>query len=79
VFRIGARGGTEYEPIIVTKRVGKSGENYSRRIYSCMENTVAYLGSESTMEEMNNSKPDLMMSPITAGSIAHYVKLQACK
>ncbi len=73
------RGGTMNEPIIVTRRVGSSGESYSKRIYNCLENTVKYLGSGSTLVVMNNSKPAPKMALIVDNSIAYHVKLQACK
>ena len=64
---------------IVTRREGSSGTTYSKRIYNCYAQAVKYLGTGSTLEEMNKSKPDPTMSPIVAGSIAYYVGVEACK
>ncbi len=64
---------------IVTKRVGSSGVSYSKRLYDCKNNTVKYLGSGDTIEQMNKSKEDVKMSPIVNGSIAYEVGLIICK
>ena len=63
---------------IVTERVGESGSSFSKRIYNCKNNTVKYLGSGSSFEQMNSSKADLKMGRIYPQSIAYYVKQHAC-
>tara|TARA_R110002012_G_scaffold318919_1_gene538149 strand:+ start:102 stop:431 length:330 start_codon:yes stop_codon:yes gene_type:complete len=73
------KGGSRNEPTITTKRVGSSGEGYSKRIYNCAQNTVKYLGSGSTLREMKISKSDVKMSPVIYKSIAYYVGQQVCK
>jgi len=67
------------EAIIVTKRVGSSGESFSKRLYNCSNNTVKYIGTGDTIESMNASKPDPKMAPIFDKSIAYYVGKEACK
>lgn len=64
---------------IVTKRDGKSGTSYSKRMYSCENNTVKYLGTGDTLEQMDNSAPDENLSPIVPGSIAEYIGREACR
>ncbi|MFA6741012.1 MAG: hypothetical protein WCR78_05915 [Arcobacteraceae bacterium] len=64
---------------IVTKRVGSSGTTYSKRLYSCKNNTVKYLGTGDSIDAMNKSKEDVNMSPIVSGSIAYEVGLIICK
>lgn len=64
---------------IVTKRDGKSGVSYSKRMYSCDNNTVKYLGTGDTLEQMDNSPPDESLSPIVPGSIADYIGKEACR
>lgn len=64
---------------IVTKREGSSGVSYSERAYDCVNQTVKYLGSGDTLEEMKSSPADQKMSGIVSGSIADYVGNEACK
>ncbi|EOC0426633.1 hypothetical protein QMS96_19880 [Cronobacter sakazakii] len=64
---------------IITKREGKSGVTYSKRMYSCKDNTFKYLGSGETLEQMSSSQPDDHMSPIIAESITDYVGKEACR
>jgi len=72
-------GGKWPDRSIVTKRVGSSGTSYSKRIYSCSNNTVKYLGSGDSLTEMRRSNPDPKMAPIVQRSIADYVGREACK
>lgn len=67
------------ERSIVTRRIGKSGTSYSRRLYNCESQTVKYLGSGGSLAEMESSPPDPRMGPIVFESIAYYVGQQACK
>lgn len=73
------KNGDGVERTIVTKRIGSSGTSYSRRLYNCANNTVKYLGTGDSLEEMSTSKPDPNMTPIIDGSIAYYVGIEACK
>lgn len=73
------KGGKGTNRTIVTKRVGSSGISYSKRLYNCANDTVKYLGTGSSIEEMSTSKADPSMGPIVQGSIAYYVGLEACK
>ncbi len=72
------KGGNLPNPILITKRVGQSGTSYSKRIFDCNSNTVKYLGTGSSIEEMNRSKPDQNMAPLVKGSIADYLWRHAC-
>jgi len=78
-FFILEKGGSGSERTIVTKRVGSSGSNYSKRLYNCSNFTVKYLGTGDSLEAMSKSKPDANMSPIVQGSIAYYIGIEACK
>ena len=71
-------GGSRNEPTITTKRVGSSGESYSKRIYNCSKNTVRYLGTGSTLREMKISKSEEKMMPVIYKSIAYYVGKKVC-
>lgn len=64
---------------IITRRVGPSGTTYSKRLYNCANNTVKYIGTGDTLEEMARSKPDPKMAPIVPEAIADYVGRRACK
>ncbi len=65
--------------VIVTRREGKSGTSFSKRLYDCKYNEVKYLGTGETLAGMASSAPDPNMSTIVPGSIAYYVGLEACK
>ena len=64
---------------IVTKRVGQSFTSFSKRLYNCQKRTVKYLGSGSSLIEMNLSKPDSKMGNIVNRSIAFYIFHHACR
>lgn len=78
-FFVLEKGGRGFQRTIVTKRIGKSGTSYSKRLYNCSENTVKYLGSGESLSEMAASKADPDMGTILPGSIAYYVGIEACK
>lgn len=65
--------------IIVTRRVGSSGETWSRRIFDCASYTVKYLGSGSTRAAMDAGKADPNMVNVLPGSIADDVGRAACR
>ncbi|WP_020395359.1 hypothetical protein [Thiolinea disciformis] len=67
------------DSVIITKRVGISGISYSSRLYDCAAGTFKYLGTGETRAAMEQSQPDPNMTALTAGSIAYYVGLEACK
>lgn len=73
------KGGTGAARLIVTKRVGPEGTGYTKRLYNCANNTVKFLGSAGSLEEMGATKPDSTMVPIVAGSIEYFIGLEACK
>lgn len=64
---------------IVTKRMGLSGDSFSKRLYNCKNQTVKYIGTGDTLAEMKASKPKDKMSEIVPGAIADYVGIEACK
>lgn len=64
---------------ITTKRVGPNGTSYSRRLYNCANATFKYLGDGDTYADMEKSKPDSKMSPLTGGSVSAFIGLEACK
>ena len=73
------KGGSSHMPTMVTKRVGLSGTSYSKRIFDCKAQTVKYLGTGDTLEEMARSKPDLNLGSLVTGSIAWYQWQHACE
>ena len=73
------KGGTPERPTILTKRVGSSGTSFSRREIDCVAQSVRYLGTGDTREQMNASTPDASMAPIVPGAIADYVAKEACR
>lgn len=64
---------------ITTKRQGKSGESYSKRLVDCNKWTAKYLGDGDSLEKMKASKPDAEMWPLTKGSISSHIAAYACK
>lgn len=64
---------------ITTKRVGSSGETWSKREYNCRYSTVRYLGTSDSLEKMRASKPDPAMTQIGARTIADYLGREACR
>jgi hypothetical protein len=73
------KGGTGAARLIVTKRVGLEGISFAKRLYNCKENTVKFLGSAGSVEEIAGSKPDGKMETIAAGSIDFFIGAEACK
>ncbi|WP_417824194.1 hypothetical protein [Thalassospira lucentensis] len=64
---------------ITTKRQGKSGESYSKRLVDCKNWTAKYLGDGDSLDKMKASKPDAEMWPLTKGSISSHIAAYACK
>lgn len=71
--------GSASMPIITTKRLGRSGISYSKRIFNCKDKTTKYLGTGESLIEMDRSSPDPKFGPIVSGSIAYYQWIFACK
>ncbi len=65
--------------IIITRRIGSSGESWSRRIFNCTDYTVKYLGSGATRAAMDASRPDPNMTNVLPGTIADDVGRAACR
>lgn len=65
--------------VIITRRVGSSGESWSRRIYDCGEYTVKYLGTGATRAAMDAGKPDPNMTRVLPRTIADDVGRVACR
>ena len=78
-YTILEKGNQDKLRTIVTKREGRSGVTYSKRLFNCSSNEVKYLGTGETVEQMENSKPDPKMSLIVGNSIAYYLSIEACK
>lgn len=73
------KGGTGVARLIVTKRVGPEGISFAKRLYNCKENTVKFLGSAGSVEEIAATKPDSKIEAIAAGSIDFFIGAEACK
>lgn len=73
------KSGADAERTITTKRVGSSGESFSKRLYNCTNKTWKYLGEGDSLEEMNTSKPQGEMGALTDQSISFYIGQAACK
>ena len=63
---------------IVTKRTGKSGTSYSKRLVNCQNQTAKYLGDGDTLEQMEKSKASPRMGPLVEGSSTHAAAMYAC-
>jgi len=71
------RSGSKKMPILVTKRVGKSGTSYSKKIFDCKAGTAKYLENGETLSKMTVLKPD-RFGPIVEGSLMYYKWCHAC-
>ena len=71
--------GSRAERTIVTKRVGPSGTSYAKRLYNCDYDTVKYLGTGDSLSKMAESKRSSNMILIMPGSIAYYLRIEACR
>lgn len=63
---------------ITTKRQGKSGVSYSKRLVDCSNGTAKYLGDGDSLEKMKGSKEDAEMWPLVDGSISSHIAAYAC-
>ncbi len=72
------REGTSKKPILTTRRVGPSGNSFSKRVFDCRKHTFKYLGDGNTLAEMEKSKPEPTMAELVDGSISDYVWRYAC-
>lgn len=64
---------------VVSKRVGRSGTSYARRLVDCGNMTFKYLGEGDTLKEALVDSPDGKMSALTDGSSSHGVSVYACR
>lgn len=64
---------------VIAKRVGISGESYTKRVLNCADRTVLFLGSGNTIEDLETAKPDREATPIFRGSLAASIAEVACK
>jgi hypothetical protein len=65
--------------VILTKRVGPSGESFAKRVYNCDNFTWKYIGDGDTLADLAKSKPSPKMSEVLPNSIAESVGREACK
>lgn len=65
--------------IVVTKRIGKSGQSFSKREIHCNNQTWRYLGTGDNIDAMNASRAAPELSVALEGSIAWHVVQYACR
>jgi hypothetical protein len=69
--------------VVTTKRVGRSGTSFSRRLVDCDDRTFAYVGEGDTLAELEENarrrrrNPDTM-GPYVDGSISWHVARVSC-
>ena len=63
---------------VVSRREGRSGISYAKRLVDCAGGTALYLGEGDTLEDMQQSKPDTELWELCCGSISAYVAVHAC-
>ena len=73
------RGGDDRLRTLTTRRVGSSGETYSKREFDCTLHDARYLGTGSTLEKMKAAKPEANRMTPVAGSIAEALLKEACR
>jgi hypothetical protein len=64
---------------ITTKRVGKSGTSYARRLVNCSKQTFRYVGDADTLKDMKLQDLKGDMGALVNGSISWYASQYACK
>lgn len=64
---------------VVSKRVGRSGTSYARRLVDCAAMTFAYLGEGDTLKEALADGHADKMGALTDGSASHGVSVYACR
>lgn len=63
---------------IVSRREGRSGISYAKRLIDCASGRALYLGEGDTLEQMQQSTPDAELWELCCGSISAYVAVHAC-
>jgi hypothetical protein len=65
---------------VISRRVGSSVTNYSKRLVDCANSRFMYLGSGDTLEKMKGGGgADSKMAALTEGSVSTYVSAYACQ
>ncbi len=67
------------QTIMTYKRVGSSGESFSRRVFDCAARTAGYLNTGDTLEKMEASNPPKQITPVMDQSIAESLLEFACR
>jgi hypothetical protein len=63
---------------ITTKRQGKSGTSFARRLVDCHRYVFKYIGDADTLEEMNQQNLQSDWGALVNGSISDYFSRYAC-
>lgn len=63
---------------VITQRIGISGTSYSARQYDCTARTVRFLGSGTSLEDLQHAEADREPTPIFKGSLARAISQAAC-
>ena len=65
--------------IVISQRIGPSGESFAIREVNCEASTFRYMGEGDTLDEAMNSVDDTAaMSSLVDGSISDYIVRAAC-
>jgi hypothetical protein len=64
---------------VYSRRIGKSGTSYAKRLVNCKNWTFMYLAEGDTIEELSIPRPDPKMSQMVAGSSSTAISYHACK
>jgi hypothetical protein len=64
---------------VTSRREGKSGISFAKRLVNCDKWTFKYLAEGDTLEELNIPRPDPEMGKLTDGSISMVLSYRACE
>lgn len=77
-YSIVSMSGDATQRTVITQRIGISGTSYSARQYDCTARTVLFLGSGTSLEDLQHAQADSAPTPIFKGSLARAISQEAC-
>ncbi|MGF6593631.1 hypothetical protein [Pseudomonas sp. 2835] len=77
-YSIVSVAGDASQRTVITQRVGVSGTSYSARQFDCTARTVRFLGSGTSLEDLQHAEADNEPTPIFKGSLARAISHAVC-
>jgi len=72
------KSGKPTHRVIITKRIGLTGELYTKRSYNCEKQTVRMIGTGHTLEILENQSNDWPENTVVSRSVAEDIGMLAC-